>query len=1055
MKTRLLLLLFFISSLSAIAQQAVTPRTGFDFVESIGICTHFSFRGQPYVDRFDTVAHVLGNSGIRYIRDRAISDNQQGKDHVEYLYNTYGIKTVAVFPWRSPYKSFDEVDNKLNSLVDYSDMIIAIEGANEADHSAKDYNVPEGWTDDLQENHTYLYNAVKNHEATEINSKPVLAPSPTFPNRVPWMGPMNDKSDHYNIHSYHGTRYPEYADSHFFNYFIKTAEANPDDPNTADNMWSTESGFHNEIGYQHSNPNGVHEESEGYYLPRMLAHYFNNGIQRTFIYELMDHKSPDPRDAQDDFGIVRFDMSYTPAYIAVRNLIKIIEEDEQHTNITPLDIEIEGADDDTYTTLLQKSDGTYYLMIWNAGDNYDFDTRSFVTSSERAVKVKFASAQPRINLYNPRVSSGAIASTENVTEYDLMLKDYIQILEIGNVTPNLAPTASFTMTPESGVAPLNVTFDASASADPDGTITNYHWSFGDGENATGMNPKHTFTTEGDSATFVITLTVTDDQGADAIYTDTLSMVNYKHPFFDKISLPGEVLLHNFDIGGESHAYHDSDDVNTGGEYRMNEGVDIAKITEEDRNIYYITDIESDEWLSYSIQVASAQTVTVYATVASDNANGKLAIEINGEEVFSDIAVKNTGGMTTFEEIEIGELAIDGEMAELNVHFQTGGFNIQSLRFDGVVEPMMYWPLNESGDDLVGENHIAFKGDELYSEEAKEGSHSALLNGESWMDISDDRLIDETSVRSVAMWFKADSTSGTQLLFDEGGWEKGFGLQIKNNSLQAMAKNGSERATINTNFSSTDWNLVAFVYGNKKFSLYLNGVEMNTVDAPEVVGRHNNGAGLGARNGGDCFGNGFETGHRFTGLIDDVYIYQKVLSKEKIFELAGIKQVYPEGIMISDETLTLKVGDRQDLEAEVFPSDANEKGFYYESSDPEVVAVNYVSGLVRAVAPGTAEIYVKTSFGYFTDVCTVTVEEDRVTSVDQARIKVFPNPASSVINLNTDQTLPFKILSISGVEVWTGTTTPSQGIDIQSLSSGMYLLQIATNHGIESIKFIKK
>ena len=45
---------------------------------------------------------------------------------------------------------------------------------------------------------------------------------------------------------------------------------------------------------------------------------------------------------------------------------------------------------------------------------------------------------------------------------------------------NIPPVARFFASPESGSAPLLVSFDASASNDPDGVIENYSWDFGDG-----------------------------------------------------------------------------------------------------------------------------------------------------------------------------------------------------------------------------------------------------------------------------------------------------------------------------------------------------------------------------------------------------------------------------------------------------------------------------------------------------------------------------------------------------------------------------------------------
>ncbi|MEM7366635.1 MAG: PKD domain-containing protein, partial [Pseudomonadota bacterium] len=75
---------------------------------------------------------------------------------------------------------------------------------------------------------------------------------------------------------------------------------------------------------------------------------------------------------------------------------------------------------------------------------------------------------------------------------------------------NQPPTASFTFSPSSGPAPLIVNFDASGSADNDGSITSFTWDFGDGNSASGETTQHSFN---DPGTFTVTLTVVDDDGA--------------------------------------------------------------------------------------------------------------------------------------------------------------------------------------------------------------------------------------------------------------------------------------------------------------------------------------------------------------------------------------------------------------------------------------------------------------------------------------------------------------------------------------------------------------
>ena len=75
------------------------------------------------------------------------------------------------------------------------------------------------------------------------------------------------------------------------------------------------------------------------------------------------------------------------------------------------------------------------------------------------------------------------------------------------------PTAAFTFTPTDPLAGQTVSFDASSSSDPDGTIVNYAWTFGDSTTGSGATTSHVYTSSG---TFNITLIVTDNNGKTGI-----------------------------------------------------------------------------------------------------------------------------------------------------------------------------------------------------------------------------------------------------------------------------------------------------------------------------------------------------------------------------------------------------------------------------------------------------------------------------------------------------------------------------------------------------------
>ena len=85
-------------------------------------------------------------------------------------------------------------------------------------------------------------------------------------------------------------------------------------------------------------------------------------------------------------------------------------------------------------------------------------------------------------------------------------------VNVYNIT-NLEPTASFTYAPEFPLASDIINF-TDLSTDPDGSIVELHWNFGDGSNETitipPANTTHQYATVG---TYTVTLTVIDNEGA--------------------------------------------------------------------------------------------------------------------------------------------------------------------------------------------------------------------------------------------------------------------------------------------------------------------------------------------------------------------------------------------------------------------------------------------------------------------------------------------------------------------------------------------------------------
>jgi len=91
---------------------------------------------------------------------------------------------------------------------------------------------------------------------------------------------------------------------------------------------------------------------------------------------------------------------------------------------------------------------------------------------------------------------------------------YVGIATIDGGSGNSNPTASFTQS----CSGFNCSFNASASSDSDGSITNYSWSFG----GSGVTASNNF---GGYGTFPVTLTVTDDLGATGSSTQNVVLAD--------------------------------------------------------------------------------------------------------------------------------------------------------------------------------------------------------------------------------------------------------------------------------------------------------------------------------------------------------------------------------------------------------------------------------------------------------------------------------------------------------------------------------------------------
>ncbi|MEI6696523.1 MAG: glycoside hydrolase family 38 C-terminal domain-containing protein [Bacteroidota bacterium] len=115
--------------------------------------------------------------------------------------------------------------------------------------------------------------------------------------------------------------------------------------------------------------------------------------------------------------------------------------------------------------------------------------------------------------------------------------------------------------------------------------------------------------------------------------------NHNAPFGNIQHIPGVVEAENFDLGGEGIAYHDSDIVNQGNQYRPTEGVDIEVCSEGGYDVY---NTNTGEWMLYSIFVDTTATYQLQARLNTSGNTVKFHFEIDGVDKTGVFSISNTG-----------------------------------------------------------------------------------------------------------------------------------------------------------------------------------------------------------------------------------------------------------------------------------------------------------------------------------------------------------------------------------------------------------------------------
>ena len=381
------------------------------FVDSVGINIHLHNADTSYSD-FPRVQQALQDLRVRHVRDGLIDTSWKPYYDRHNQLGRAGIKATFI----------TSVDQSSPLLVDYprrmKDSFEAYEAPNEYDRSPDEH-----WAATLRSFLARLNIAIKSDPAA--SRFPVIGPSlARSDSRAGLEGLCS--FDFANLHNYFAGRNPGTAGWGADGYgsiswnLSNVGAACPGKP-----VITTETGYQTDAAL----PQGIPEDVAAKYVPRAFLEQWLHGIQRTYLYELID--LPSGRSAPDSaFGLLRHDYSSKPAYSALKNLLRLLADPGPAFVGQELDFKLMGDLSDVHHLLLQKRTGVFYLALWVEEPSYDVSRKKATPVPVRSIVVQNA-GKVRITQHSFDKSGDLrTAVIEPGVRHEVQVSDLVTILEI-------------------------------------------------------------------------------------------------------------------------------------------------------------------------------------------------------------------------------------------------------------------------------------------------------------------------------------------------------------------------------------------------------------------------------------------------------------------------------------------------------------------------------------------------------------------------------------------------------------------------------------------------
>lgn len=172
-----------------------------------------------------------------------------------------------------------------------------------------------------------------------------------------------------------------------------------------------------EIGYS---TNHISQEAQAILILNVYLSAFQQGFNKVFVYELYDE--------WEKSGLFQDANRPKRAATAIHNLTTLLADPVFPAELGKLDYVIPGLPATAHTLLLQKSNGAFYLAVWNEVPVYQ--DRADVVAANVPLTVSFGMKIRKINVFDPIDGLKPVQKSLNASTIDINLGSHALIVEL-------------------------------------------------------------------------------------------------------------------------------------------------------------------------------------------------------------------------------------------------------------------------------------------------------------------------------------------------------------------------------------------------------------------------------------------------------------------------------------------------------------------------------------------------------------------------------------------------------------------------------------------------